>query len=321
MNSRLLTEHIKAEAQRLGFFACGIAKATKVDDDYACHYREQIRLKSFSDMHYMYENADKRLDPQLLVPGVKSIVSVALNYAPRQYLPKDEFQIAAYALGQDYHDIVKKKLFQLAETIEKENIHYRCFVDTAPVLERYWAQKAGIGWIGKSQQLIIPHAGSLFFLGEIFLDVELEYDVPATNHCGNCHKCIESCPTQAIVEDEGNSAFYHVECSRCLSYQTIENRGAISEEAKSAMGNTIYGCDKCLQACPWNRFSSPTTIEELQPKPQLLAMKKADWLQLSVEQYRLLFKGSAVKRAKYDGLMRNITAVNSNFKAKDDDKA
>ncbi|MCH4148693.1 MAG: tRNA epoxyqueuosine(34) reductase QueG [Prevotella sp.] len=321
MNSRLLTEHIKAEAQRLGFFACGIAKATKVDDDYACHYREQIRLKRFSNMHYMYENVEKRLDPQLLVPGVKSIVSVALNYAPRQYLPKDEFQIAAYALGQDYHDIVKKKLFQLAATIEEENIHYRCFVDTAPVLERYWAQKAGIGWIGKSQQLIIPHAGSLFFLGEIFLDVELEYDAPATNHCGNCRKCIESCPTQAIAEDEGNSAFYHVECSKCLSYQTIENRGTISEEAKSAMGNTIYGCDKCLQACPWNRFSCPTTIEELQPKPQLLAMKKADWLQLSVEQYRLLFKGSAVKRAKYDGLMRNITAVNSNLKAKDDDKA
>jgi len=320
MNSKHLTEYIKAEALRLGFFASGIAKAEKVDNEYANRFLRQISLHSFSDMHYMYENVDKRLDPQLLVPGVKSIISVALNYAPQQYLPEEGYQIAAYALGQDYHEIIKKKLFQLGTSIPAENIHYRCFVDTAPVLERYWAQKAGIGWIGKNQQLIIPHAGSMFFLGEIFLDVELDYDTPIANHCGSCKRCIEACPTHAITEDEETTSSFHIECSKCLSYQTIENKGKLSEEAKAVMDKTIYGCDRCLQACPWNRFSTPTTIAELEPKPQLMAMKKDDWRQLSEEQYRLLFKGSAVKRAKYSGLIRNIEVVDSNSKTKTDKK-
>lgn len=312
MNSKYLTENIKAEALRLGFFSCGIAKASKVDDVYANQFLRQIDLHNFSDMHYMYENVEKRLDPQLLVPEVKSIICVALNYAPRNYLPKEEFQIAAYALGQDYHNIIKNRLFQLAASIPVEDLHYRCFVDTAPVLEKYWAQKAGIGWIGKNQQLIIPHAGSMFFLGEIFIDTELNYDTPIPNHCGHCKKCIEACPTHSIIEDDKTIFSSHIECAKCLSYQTIENKGDLSKEAKAVMNNTIYGCDKCLQACPWNKFSTPTTIAELEPKPQLMAMKKKDWRQLSEEQYRLLFKDSAIKRVKYSGLMRNIAAADSN---------
>ena len=295
---------IKAEAYSLGFFACGVARAQAVDDDYARRFIQRMEHQGFADMHYMYEHTAKRLDPRLLVPGTQSIVSLALNYAPANTLPDGELQIARYALGKDYHDIMKRLMHQLAANLGLSE--YRCFVDTAPVLEQYWAQQAGLGWIGRNQQLIIPKAGSMFFLGEIFLPMELDYDEPMSSHCGTCHRCVDACPTHALYTADGQVT---MDAGRCLSYQTIENRNEISLEAQAAMGNCFYGCDRCLTACPWNRFATPCSTPELQPNEELLRMTTQDWARLTDEDYRRLFKGSAVKRAKYSGVMRNIRAV------------
>lgn len=306
----------------LGFSACGIARAEAVSPDVAEGFTAWLSNGGHATMAYMENHLEKRLDPRLLVPGTKSIVSVALNYAPAQRLPEGEYQIAAYALGQDYHDIVKNKLRQLVSNIQadgsifEEGADIRVFSDSAPVLERYWAVRAGLGWIGRNHQLIIPRAGSMFFLGEVFLPIELDYDTPMESLCGNCHRCIEACPTGALAtkeqsspsEDNGGGVFIS---SRCLSYQTIENRGDIPDDIAEAMGDTIYGCDRCQQACPWNRFAQPTDEPLLQPKEELLSMTREQWQQLTEDDFRRLFKGSAVKRAKYEGLMRNINKVRS----------
>ena len=334
MSSRYSRKEIKVEAERLGFFACGIARAEPVDAETAAAVRGWISKGSQATMDYMANYTEKRLNPCLLVPGTKSIVSLAMNYAPAQTMPETEYQLAAYAYGQDYHDVMKAKLRQLAaliankfegesesevgendgdstaittsktnETSEEPAGEIRVFVDTAPVLERYWAQRAGLGWIGKNHQLIIPRAGSMFFLGEIFLPYEFDsYDSPMPSRCGNCRRCIEACPTCAITDEWG------FDSEKCLSYQLIENRGELSEQAKQSMGTTIYGCDRCQTACPWNKFAIPNTTPEFQPKSELLAMTKADWHNLTIDEYRALFKGSAVKRVKFDGLKRNISA-------------
>ncbi len=334
MSSRYSRKEIKVEAERLGFFACGIARAEPVDAETAAAVRGWISKGSQATMDYMANYTEKRLNPCLLVPGTKSIVSLAMNYAPAQTMPETEYQLAAYAYGQDYHDVMKAKLRQLAaliankfegesdsevgendgdstaittpktnETREEPVGEIRVFVDTAPVLERYWAQRAGLGWIGKNHQLIIPRAGSMFFLGEIFLPYEFDsYDSPMPSRCGNCRRCIEACPTCAITDEWG------FDSEKCLSYQLIENRGELSEQAKQSMGTTIYGCDRCQTACPWNKFATPNTTPEFQPKSELLAMTKADWHNLTIDEYRALFKGSAVKRVKFDGLKRNISA-------------
>lgn len=334
MSSRYSRKEIKVEAERLGFFACGIARAEPVDAETAAAVRGWISKGSQATMDYMANYTEKRLNPCLLVPGTKSIVSLAMNYAPAQTMPETEYQLAAYAYGQDYHDVMKAKLRQLATliankfegesdsevgendsdstaiTIPKTNEtnpepagEIRVFVDTAPVLERYWAQRAGLGWIGKNHQLIIPRAGSMFFLGEIFLPYEFDsYDSPMPSRCGNCRRCIEACPTCAITDEWG------FDSEKCLSYQLIENRGELSEQAKQSMGTTIYGCDRCQTACPWNKFATPNTTPEFQPKSELLAMTKADWHNLTIDEYRALFKGSAVKRVKFEGLKRNISA-------------
>ena len=334
MSSRYSRKEIKVEAERLGFFACGIARAEPVDAETAAAVRGWISKGSQATMDYMANYTEKRLNPCLLVPGTKSIVSLAMNYAPAQTMPETEYQLAAYAYGQDYHDVMTAKLRQLAaliankfegesdsevgendgdntaittpktnETSEEPVGEIRVFVDTAPVLERYWAQRAGLGWIGKNHQLIIPRAGSMFFLGEIFLPYEFDsYDSPMPSRCGNCRRCIEACPTCAITDEWG------FDSEKCLSYQLIENRGELSEQAKQSMGTTIYGCDRCQTACPWNKFATPNTTPEFQPKSELLAMTKADWHNLTIDEYRALFKGSAVKRVKFDGLKRNISA-------------
>ena len=315
MNSRLSSE-LKAEALNLGFFACGIARAEAVDDTNANHVRQWIDEGRQADMDYMCNHTDMRLDPRLLMKGVRSIVSVAMNYTPAQHIPPDQLQFAAYAYGEDYHDIVKKKLRQLALKFgfkelrmqdepnkEDDEVCFRVFCDSAPVLERYWATRSGLGWIGRNHQLIIPKAGSMFFLGELFLTIELDYDEPMHSRCGNCHACIDACPTDAITKDGP------LDANKCLSYQTIENRGGISKDIAEKMGNTVYGCDRCQQACPWNRFSIPNNTPELQPKPEFMAMTREKWMQLSEDDYRRLFKKSAVKRAKYEGLMRNIQAI------------
>ncbi len=295
MNSVFSSEQLKAEALRLGFSACGIAEARPVDEAMATAYRQWIAQGGHADMHYLENNIDKRLDPTLLLPGARSIIVVAMNYAPARRLPEGEYQIADYALGQDYHDVMKKKLRQLGPTLGDGLI---C-VDTVPVLERYWAQRSGIGFIGRSHQLIIPGAGSNFFLGEIVTTLESDhYDQPMQQRCGTCHRCIDACPTGALQSS--------LESRRCLSYQTIENRGELDPMVAGKLGKTIYGCDRCQQVCPWNRFARPTDIAELQPRQELLAMRRSDWQALSREKYQELFRGSAVKRAKYEGLMRNI---------------
>jgi len=338
--SSSLSHKIKAEALRLGFSACGIAKAEPVDAQTAQAFRQWLRQGGHATMQYMENYEDKRLDPRLLMPGVKSIICVALNYAPSH--PVKGF--ANYAIGKDYHDIVKQKLYQLAQILAPltpplggspnltESLPqgggregaFRAFSDSAPILERYWAMKAGLGFIGKNHQLIIPGMGSQFFLGELFVDIELEPDAPCRQHCGSCHRCIDACPTGALApltpplggspnlteslpQGGGLEGAFH--SSLCLSYLTIENRGAIPPEAASKMGHTFYGCDRCQQACPWNAKAIPTSEPLLQPTAELLSMNDEDWQQLSLEQYRRLFKGSAVKRAKYEGLMRNIKAI------------
>lgn len=312
LNKQDLTNEIKAEALRLGFFTCGIAKADSVEKATADHVKRWLKEGKQANMDYMANYMEKRLDPRLLMEGARSIICVTLNYAPHNYCSDSEYQLAAYALGQDYHDIMKAKLRRLAAKFGYEDAlisqnpeahKCRIFVDTGPILERYWAEKAGLGWTGKNHQLIIPHAGSMFFLGEILVDEELIYDQPVKNRCGNCRKCIEACPTKAIIEN------CEIDAEKCLSYQTIENRSELSSEATARIGNTIYGCDACLKACPWNRFATPNDTPELQPKAELLQMTRQQWENLSEEEYRKLFKGSAVKRAKYKGLMRNIEAA------------
>lgn len=311
MGVEITSEDIKREAQALGFSACGIARAERIDAEAEKGLRQWLADGMNADMDYMANYFDKRVDPRLLMPGLKSIVSVAMNYAPGHKLPDGQPQMAAYALGQDYHDVMRQMLLKLAAKVYPDEVkfngkkalpsaRYRVFVDSGPVLERYWAVKAGLGWIGKNHQLIIPHAGSMFCLGELFLDIPLRYDIPLPSRCGQCHRCLDACPTHAIAEGCEFNA------SRCLSYQTIENRGQLSDEARSSMGDCFYGCDRCQTACPWNRFATPTRIPELQPKEELLSMTRQKWEELTVEQYRQLFKGSAVKRAKYEGLMRNI---------------
>lgn len=312
MSSKLSSEKVKSEALSLGFHACGIAKAEPVDSVNAEAFRYWIKVNGNADMEYMARNIEKRLNPNMLMPEVKSIICVALNYAPAVRLPDDELQFAVYALGKDYHDIVKSRLHTLAKRLNVTS--YRAFCDTAPVLERYWAMRSGIGWIGRNHQLIIPHSGSMFFLGELFVDFELEYDSPTTPRCGTCHACLESCPTGALRSD-GQFLSTH-----CLSYLTIENRGDIPQEFAKKMGATVYGCDRCQDACPHNRFATPTNESELLPTQEMLNMTKNDWQQLTVDQYQRLFKGSAVKRTKYEGLKRNI-ALTINNVAKDKHKA
>lgn len=311
MERTITSETIKAEAESLGFFACGVAKADAVEQSVVDGYRRWIAEGCNANMAYLENYPDKRFDPRLLVPGVKSIVSVALNYTPSRHIPTGEPQFASYALGKDYHDVVKQKLALLAERLGFETgEQVRVFCDSAPVLERYWAVRAGLGWIGRNHQLIIPHAGSMFFLGELFLPVELDYDKPMKSFCGKCSKCVEACPTHALKLAADNSGSGVEACSfdsrLCLNYQTIENRGNIPDELAEKLAPYIYGCDRCQAACPWNRFAVPNETPELQPSDELLAMKREDWLALTEDEYRKLFKGSAVKRAKYAGLMRNI---------------
>ena len=300
---KVLSHKIKAEAARLGFSACGITSAHISNNR---DYLSQWLGKGYqADMSYLENNFDKRCNPLLLVDNARSIICVALNYYPRKKLQDDQLQFAYYAYGKDYHDIMKEKLNELFSYINTEllPIKGRAFCDTAPVLERYWAQQAGLGWIGKNTLLIIPHAGSYFFLGELIIDAELAYDSPVPSRCGNCTRCLDACPTKALEHP------YLLNANKCLSYLTIENKCDIKEEYRLKMGNYIYGCDRCQKACPWNRFARPNTISELQPSEEFLNMTSEDWEKLTVEEYRTLFKGSAVKRAKYEGLMRNIRAI------------
>ncbi len=325
MNKLLSSEQIKAEATRLGFSACGLAPAEAVNETVATSFRQWLADGYQAEMAYMQNYEDKRLDPRLLVEGARTVISVALNYYPDTKLPIEEYQIAWYAYGKDYHDVMKKKLNALlefiilpstsAETIAPTTspltVSGRVFCDTAPILERYWAWRAGLGWIGKNTQLIIPHAGSCFFLGEVIINIAADnYDIPQKSRCGSCTRCIDTCPTKAL------EAPFRLNSKRCLSYLTIEYRGDLSPNMGQKMNKKIYGCDECQHACPWNRYSTPCKTEEFHPSPSLLQMKKSDWQSLTEEQYKTLFKGSAVKRVKYSGLMRNIRIVKESPESK-----
>lgn len=310
MERAVLTKKIKAEALRLGFSACGMAPATSVGKD-AGYLKEWLSAGNHAGMDYLGNYFDKRCDPQLLMEGAKSMVCLALNYYPEKKLREDQYQFAWYAYGKDYHEVMKARLRLLLASIhELAPVSGRVFCDTAPVLERFWAWRVGLGWIGKHTQLIIPRAGSCFFLGELLLDIELDYDDPGKARCGSCTRCLDHCPSGALEKP------YTLNCNKCLSYLTIENRGEIPSQQAEVMGNRIYGCDECQQACPWNRFALPTRVEEFRPTPGFMDAESAFWENLSPEQYRSMFKGSAVKRAGYEGLKRNIKATGAGNRAK-----
>lgn len=312
MTPILSSSHLKAEAHRLGFFACGLAPAEPLSAERIARREEWLAEGCHGEMDYLARNEDKRRDPRLLVEGVQTIVSVAMNYYTSAPPPHPDgtpchIPIARYARGKDYHEVMKSRLHRWLELLQERYgaSHLegsRAFVDTAPVDERYWAWRAGLGWIGRNAQLILPAAGSYFFLGELFLTLPADaYDRPMPDRCGTCTKCVQACPTQALRPDRGMDA------RKCLSYLTIEYRGeTLPPAAARSVGNMFYGCDRCAECCPWNRRARPTDEPDFQPSEALLAMTPDDWRHLTLEQYRALFKGSAVKRAKYDGLMRNI---------------
>lgn len=297
-----ISDRIKAEALRLGFSACGIAPAAAVEEDVQQHLCQWLAKGRQAGMHYMKNHFDKRTDPRLLVEGTRSIVSVALNYYPARLLDERQYQFAWYAYGKDYHEVMRNKLQALFAFIDTRllPVKGRVFCDTAPVLERYWAWRAGLGWAGKNTQLIIPQAGSCFFLGELFLDAELEYDSPMKERCGHCTNCLQHCPTQALEEA------WQLNANKCLSYLTIENKEKLPGEYAQKLGNRIYGCDECQKSCPYNKFSTPNQTAELQPTEEFMRMSRESWDNLSREDYHRLFKESAVKRAKFEGLIRNI---------------
>ena len=305
MNSEKYTLLIKNEAKRLGFDYCGISKADFLEEE-APRLENWLNNNMHGTMSYMQNYFDKRLDPRLLVPGAKSVVSLLLNYYPSEK-QRDETapKISKYAFGKDYHIVIKDKLNELLYFI-KENIGSvdgRCFVDSAPVLDKAWAKKSGLGWIGKNSNLINKSSGSFYFIAELIIDLDLDYDGPIKNYCGTCTRCIDACPTEAIV------APYVVDGSKCISYFTIELKESIPLEAKGKMHDWVFGCDVCQDVCPWNKFAKPHSEPQFEPVNDLLQMKKSDWYELTEETFRRVFKDSAVKRTKYKGLRRNLEFI------------
>ena len=297
------SEFIKEEAKRLGFLDCGIAKAEFLEEE-APRLESWLKNNFHGQMHYMENNFDKRLDPTLLVEGSKSVISLSFNYYPEKQQREDSYHIAKYAYGQDYHHVIKQKLKELLESIQKEigEVNGRAFVDSAPVLERAWAEKAGLGWNGKHTLLIQKQQGSFFFLAELIIDLELEYDPPfMTDHCGNCTKCIDACPTQAILPNN------ELDASKCISYFTIELKDNLPTDYKNQFEDWMFGCDICQDVCPWNRFSKPHSEPLFQPKEELLSMSKREWQEITESTFQKVFKKSAVKRTKFNGLQRNIS--------------
>ena len=299
-----LSNWIVAEAEQLGFDACGIASARALDEESAL-VEQWLDEGREGEMGYLTRNREKRYDPRLLVEGTKSIVTVLYNYFPKQQIGDNgRYKIAKYAYGADYHDVLKRKMRQLLERIETQTGKLegtRIFVDSAPVLDRAWAVRCGLGFIGKNTTLIHPKKGSFFFIGHLFLPLELEETGKTmANHCGRCTKCIDACPTGAL------EAPFQIDARKCISYLTIEYKGSLEGYDPKRFNGWMYGCDTCQDVCPYNRFSLPNTEPEFQPSEQLLAMKEEDWKSLDKEGFEALFKHSAMQRAGYDGLKRNI---------------
>jgi epoxyqueuosine reductase len=299
---------IKNEALKLGFLFCGISKAEFLEEE-APRLESWLKNNMHGEMLYMENHFDKRLDPRLLVDGAKSVISLGINYYTdsRQVDPLAP-KISKYAYGIDYHTVIKDKLRQLLHIINEKigQVDGRVFVDSAPVLDKAWAKKSGMGWIGKNANLLNKKAGSFFFLAELIIDLELEYDIaPTADHCGTCTNCIDACPTDAIVGP------YVVDGSRCISYLTIELKNEIPAEFKGKMDNWMFGCDVCQDVCPWNRFSVLNTEQSFNPHPDLLNLNAGDWQEITQDVFQKVFKNSAVKRTKFSGLKRNIDFISN----------
>ena len=297
------TSFIKNEAIRLGFQSCGISRAEFLENE-APRLEKWLNNSFHGEMAYMENHFDKRLDPTLLVEGAKSVISLSINYYSDaiQNDPSSP-KISRYAYGDDYHMVIKYKLKQLMESISENigEINGRAFVDSAPVLDKAWAKKSGLGWTGKNTNLINKKTGSFFFLAELITDLQLEFDVaPTRDHCGTCTRCIDECPTEAIV------APYVVDGSRCISYLTIELKNELPSEFKGKMDNWMFGCDICQDVCPWNKFSVLNTEPAFQPNSDLLGISSSDWQEITEDTFKKVFSNSAVKRTKYSGLKRNI---------------
>lgn len=306
MEKKEASRLIKEKALQIGFAASGMAEIAPASSEIS-YFDRWIRNGSHAGMKYMENYRNLRFDPSGLVEGACSIISLALNYYPAAFQPSANPGIAYYAYGEDYHPVMKRRMNRLLDFIRESvlpmypdlNLQARCFVDSAPVLERYWAWKAGLGWIGKNTNLIIPGKGSFFFLGEIISNLPLAYDTPQEkNRCGTCTRCIDSCPTGALTSPG------YLEANQCLSYLTIENRGEIPQKEASRLGNRLYGCDTCQKVCPWNRFASPTPVEEFHPSEALLSFDREMLEKLTREEYSRIFARSAVKRGTYEGLVR-----------------
>ena len=300
-NKEKYTQLIKAESQRLGFLSCGISKAGFLEEE-APRLETWLNQNMQGQMSYMENHFDKRLNPTLLVDGAKSVISLLLNYYPLELQNQDSYKVSKYAYGQDYHSVIKEKLNELLHFIQTEigEVSGRAFVDSAPVLDKAWAAKSGLGWIGKNSNLITQKVGSFYFIAELIIDLELGYDTPTTDHCGSCTACIDACPTEAIV------APYVVDGSKCISYFTIELKDNLPQEMKGKFDDWIFGCDVCQDVCPWNKFSKPHNEPLFQTAPEILSYSKSDWEEITNDTFQKVFKNSALKRTKYEGLLRNI---------------
>lgn len=303
------TRLIKEEAKRLGFHSCGIAEAVRLDDD-ARRLESWLQKNFHGKMAYMERHFDLRIDPQQLVPGAKSVITLLMNYYPEVNPPAHVPKVARYAWGKDYHLIIREKLQELLRFISEQigEVNGRGFVDSAPVLERAWAVKSGLGWVGKNGNLIQKQTGSYFFIATLISDLVLVPDPPfMTDHCGTCTNCIDACPTQAIVSPT------EIDGSKCISYLTIELKDAlIPEEFKDKLSGWMFGCDICQEVCPWNRFAKPTQEPQFQPVYELLNLSLAEWETMTEDSFKKIFRDSPLKRSKWKGIMRNINALREN---------
>jgi len=300
-NKEKYSDLIKSKALASGFQSCGISKADFLEEE-APHLEKWLKNQFHGEMKYMENYFDKRLDPRLLVEGSKSVISLSYNYFPEEIQTNKDFKLAKYAYGEDYHEVIKDKLRVLVAELQEEigEFSFRVFVDSAPVLEKAWAKKSGIGWVGKNSNLITKKNGSFYFLAEIISDLDLIQDHPVADHCGSCTKCIDACPTKAIVSDK------IIDGSKCISYATIELKDQIPDFFKDKMEDWMFGCDICQDVCPWNRFSAPTLEEKFRPNSDLKNFTKQEWKDITQEVFSTVFKKSAVKRTKFAGLKRNL---------------
>lgn len=309
-----LSEHIKAKAREIGFDACGIAEVREAESE--MEYLDRwIAEGCHADMAYMERNRGVRLNPAELVEGARSVISVAMNYYPEVKQKEGAPHIAYYAYGKDYHKVLKRRLRVLWQCITEQlpkETDARAFTDSAPLLERYWAWRAGLGWIGKNTNLIIPGKGSFFFLGEIVTTLSLDYDSPMTSRCGTCRRCLDACPTGALTDDR------RLDARRCISYLTIENRGSIPPQLAARLGDRLYGCDTCQDVCPWNRFARATRCDDFRPSDAFLAFGEEDLQGFTREDYERIFAHSAVRRAGYEGISRTIAAKRDTDNCKND---